>query len=103
MSKSTEYHIEKTGNLPASLDYSRLPKNILDAITTSQYEIDREGKLTWDGKQFVVRIPKEVSQEMSIREGEHIKFVILKKFGSSEEPSLDMKLVRNGKENGKEG
>ena len=74
MSKSNENHIEKTTSLPSSLDYSKLPKNTLEAITTSQYEIDKEGKLTWDGKQFVVRIPKEVSMEMGIKEGEHIKF-----------------------------
>ncbi|MGI0058904.1 MAG: hypothetical protein ACREBJ_03975 [Nitrosotalea sp.] len=98
MTKSNEIHIEKTTSLPASLDYSKLPKKILDAITTSQYEIDREGKLTWDGKQFVVRIPKEVSLEMGIKEGEHIKFSILKKFGASVKPDLRIELMRNGKE-----
>lgn len=103
MSKSVEYHIEKTTTLPAYLDYSQLPRKTLDAITTPQYEIDKEAKLTWDGKQFIVRIPKEVSFEMGIKEGEYIKFRILKQFGSTEEPELKMKLVRNGKENGKEG
>ena len=98
MVKSVEYHIEKTTSLPSSLDYSQLPKKTLDAITTSQYEIDKEGKLTWDGKQFIVRIPKEVSLEMGIKEGEHIKFIILKKFGATDKPELHIELKRNGKE-----
>lgn len=102
MSKSVEYNIEKTASLPSSLDYSRLPKKTLEAITTSQYEIDKEGKLTWDGRQFIVRIPKEVSLEMGIKEGEHIKFIILKKFGASGKPDLRIKLMQNGKENGEE-
>ncbi len=98
MSKSVEFRIEKTTSLPYILDYSQLPKKTLDAITTSQYEIDKEGKLTWDGKQFVVRIPKEVSLEMGIKEGEHIKFIILKKFGATDKPELHIELMQNGKE-----
>ena len=69
MAKSNDIKIEKTASLPTDLDYSKLPKPVLDAITTSQYTIEKESKLTWDGRQFIVRIPKEVALEAGIEEG----------------------------------
>jgi hypothetical protein len=102
MGKSDDNKIEKATSLPTALDYSKLPKSVLDAITTSQYEIDKASKLTWDGRQFIVRIPKEVAQEAEIKEGESIEFIIIKKFGATEKPEVRIRLVQNGKENGKE-
>ena len=98
MSKSNDIKIEKTTTLPDNLDYSNLPKAVLDAITTSQYTIEKESKLTWDGRQFIARIPKEVAQEADIKEGERIEFIIIKKFGATEKPKIQMELVRNEKE-----
>ena len=96
MVKSREFNLKKSDSLPESLDYSKLPKRISEAITTSQYKIKKESKLTWDGKQFVVRIPKEVTEEMGIKEGEHIKFSITKKFGATTKPKLEIEWIPNG-------
>ena len=97
MSKSNEIKIDKSNSLPENLDYSQLPQHILDAITTSQYEIDKASKLTWDGKQFVVRIPTEVAKETELKEGEYMEFIIIKKFGATEKPKVKIRLVQNGK------
>lgn len=97
MAKSNDIKIEKTTSLPDNLDYSNLPKAVLDAITTSQYEIDKKSKLTWDGRQFIVRIPKEVAQEAELKEGESMEFIIIKKFGATEKPEVRIMLVQNGK------
>lgn len=98
MVKSNDIKIEKATFLPMDLDYSKLPKSVLDAITTSQYEIDKDSKLTWDGRQFVVRIPKEVAQEAELKEGERMEFIIIKKFGATGKPEVRIRLVQNGKE-----
>ena len=98
MGKSNDNKIEKTTMLPDNLDYSKLPEAILDAITTSQYTIEKESKLTWDGRQFIVRIPKEVALEAEIKEGERIEFTIIKKFGATETPKVHIELMQNGKE-----
>ncbi len=97
MGKSDDIKIEKTTSLPTDLDYSKLPKSVFDAITTSQYEIDKDSKLTWDGRQFIVRIPKEVAIEAELKEGEKMEFIIIKKFGDTEKPEVRIRLVQNGK------
>ena len=96
MAKSDEIKIIKSATLPDNLDYSRLPKAVLEAITLTQYDIDKKVKLSWDGRQFVVRIPKEIAVEMGVSEEDYIRFSITKKFADTEKPELRIELVHNG-------
>ncbi|MCL5089966.1 MAG: hypothetical protein M1382_02220 [Candidatus Marsarchaeota archaeon] len=94
MGKSDENKIKKSGTLPANLDYSRLPKDVLDAITHTQYKIEKKVKLSFDGRQFVIRIPKEIVAELGITKDHYILFSITKKFGATKKPDLKMELTK---------
>jgi hypothetical protein len=58
----------KEGNqgVPKNLDYSMVPKEIEEAVRQEMYEIEKETKLSFDGKQFMIRIPLDISEEMGI-------------------------------------
>lgn len=60
--------IDEIGNdidLP-EVDYSNLPNEILKAIEIKLYTITKNAKLSWDGRQFIVRIPSEIADEMGV-------------------------------------
>lgn len=63
--------IEDNVELP-EVDYSNLPDEILKAIEVESYTITKDAKLSWDGRQFIVRIPSEIANEIGIsKENKH--------------------------------
>ena len=63
------------------LDYSNLPSDAKAAITSATqmpYIVEETVKLTWDGRQFILRIPKEITEEVGITEENQIKFKFTK-------------------------
>ena len=63
------------------LDYSNLPSDVKAAITSATqipYIVEEIVKLTWDGRQFILRIPKEIAEEVGITEENQIKFKFTK-------------------------
>ena len=63
--------IEDNTDLP-DVDYSNLPDEILKAIEVESFTITKEAKLSWDGRQFIVRIPSEIATEIGInKENKH--------------------------------
>ena len=78
------------------VDYSNVPKEILEALSEKPHVIDKKVKLSWDGKQFILRIPKEVSEEMNITKESQIQFKIIKpKPNTEEENILEIELVNS--------
>jgi len=73
MRKSTE----KLQELP-KVDYSNLPQEIMGAISNTSFIIERKTKLTWDGKQFSMRIPSEIAEEMHISKENQVFFRLVK-------------------------
>jgi len=57
--------LEDETELP-EVDYSNLPDEILKALEPEQYKIEKNAKLSWDGRQFLVRIPSDIANEMEI-------------------------------------
>ena len=63
------------------LDYSNLPSDVKAAITSATqmpYIVEETVKLTWDGRQFILRIHKEIAEEVGITEENQIKFKFTK-------------------------
>ena len=63
------------------LDYSNLPSDVKAAITSTTqmpYIVEETVKLTWGGRQFILRIPKEIAEEVGITEENQIKFKFTK-------------------------
>jgi hypothetical protein len=93
--KKPENHDE----IPNKLDYSTVPKVIEEAIKHKPYEIEKDVNLSWDGKQFMIRIPLEVSHEMGItkeNKGEFkVRFKLVKGLpNSSESTKVTMELIK---------
>jgi hypothetical protein len=66
----------------------------LNALNESKYRIEEKAaKITFDGKQFLVRIPKEVAEIMKIKKGDLIHFHI--EIASEPEPIENSKLTIN--------
>lgn len=91
MKKSDD--VENLENLP-ELDYSNLPKEIEEAITRKPYIVDKRAKLTWDGRQFIIRIPSEIAEEMNLTAENRVRFLLTKPLpGSGDQPKLEMELI----------
>lgn len=84
---------ELLSELPA-VDYSKVPKLVEDVVAKGQYVITKKAKLTWDGKQFIIRIPSEITNEMHITKENKILFRLIKPRPDSEEDiKIEMELV----------
>ena len=93
MSKSND--IKKISSLP-KVDYSdkRLPKDVEEAISEAKYVVKESSKLTWDGRQFIVRIPKEIAEEEGLTEQNKMQFRLTKpKPNSNETLKLEIEIV----------
>lgn len=91
MRKSNE--IKDLNELP-DIDYSNLPKEVEESLTIEPYTINPKAKLTWDGKQFIVRIPSEITQEMKLTRENRMLFTLVKHMpDSDDEPELKIKII----------
>lgn len=91
--------LEDHDEVPIKLDYSIVPKAIEEAVKNKPYEIEKDVNLSWDGKQFMIRVPLEVSNEMGItkeNKGEFkVRFKLVKGRPSSNEVTkVTMELMR---------
>lgn len=58
----------------AMLNSSMLPEVTEEAIAEKQFIIKEKAKLTWDGKQLLVRIPSEIAKEWCITKENRMQF-----------------------------
>ena len=91
MKKSNDEQQEP--ELPA-VDYSKLPPEIEEVISQKKFEIEKTTKLTWDGKQYSMRIPTEIAEETGITKETRAYFHLTKPLpGSTEKVDVVIKLV----------
>lgn len=92
MVKSNDIKNEK---LP-SIDYSNLPEEIRNEINKQPYQITKATKLTWDGRQFLIRVPKEIAEEISLTDEWHATFIYVKPLPEERDknPKLEIKLEK---------
>ena len=76
-------------------DYKKLPKDIKDVVTVKPDIIVKKAKLTFDGKQYIVRIPTEIAKLMNITTHDRIEFnAIIPTPKSTEKKELKMGLMK---------
>lgn len=91
MKKSDD--VEKLSELPV-VNYSKVPKLVEEVVAKGQYIITKKAKLTWDGKQFIIRIPSEIANEIQITKENQISFRLIKpRPDSDEDIKIEMELV----------
>jgi hypothetical protein len=91
MKKSDE--LNELKELP-KVDYSKLPEVTAEAIAEKPFIIKEKAKLTWDGKQLLVRIPSEIAKELGITKENQMLFILTKPLpNSSDKPKLEIELI----------
>lgn len=86
--------IPEIDELP-SIDYSDLPPEIEGMVGQRPYTVEEKVKLTWDGNQFIVRIPTEIADEMELTQDSRMKFNLTKPLPNSDEtPNLDIEIIQ---------
>lgn len=84
---------KKVFELP-KVDYSNLPDEIEGIISKQAYVIEKKVKLTWDNRQFLIRIPKEIAEEWKITPENQVLFRLMKPRPNSQDtPKLEIMLV----------
>ena len=92
--KKMDIRQQTIGRMQMKLNYSKLPKDIKEAIIKMPYIVEETVKLTWDGRQFILRIPKEISEEAGITQENQIKFKFIKfPPESNEKPKLEISVL----------
>ena len=76
--KKIDIRQQQIGRMQMRINYSKLPEDVKKAIVSMPYVVEETVKLTWDGRQFILRIPKEIAEEVGITEENQIKFKFIK-------------------------
>jgi hypothetical protein len=76
------------------LDYTKIPEDVKAIIEPIPYVVEETSKLTWDGRQFILRIPKEIAEEAKLTANNQIKFRLSKPLPkSNEKPKLEISVL----------
>lgn len=87
--------MKKYEEIPKKLEYDKLPKDIEKVVTEERAEIIKEASVTWDGRQFLVRFPKKISEGIELNKEDRIRFKLtLPKPRTQENPILNIEVVR---------
>ena len=63
-------------DLNVRLDYNKLPKELQDVIEPVSDVTEKEANINFDGKQYLVRFPKDIAKAIGVKIGDKIKFRI---------------------------
>jgi len=78
-----------------NVDYRNIPKEIQDVVSDRPEIIIKKAKLTFDGKQFIVRIPTEISKLMGISSEHMVEFrATIPTPRSQDERKLEIRIVK---------
>ena len=76
--KKMDIRQQQIGRMQMRIKYTKLPEDVKKAIVSMPYIVEETVKLTWDGRQFILRIPKEIAEEAGITAENQIKFKFIK-------------------------
>ena len=92
--KKKDYKQTELLHTQLKLDYTEIPEDVKAAISPMPYVVEENSKLTWDGRQFILRIPKEIAEEANITTENRISFKLIKSPPeSNEKPKLEIKVL----------
>jgi hypothetical protein len=85
--------IPEIDELP-DVNYVDVPEEVEGVLTGESYIVDKMVKLTFDGDQFLARVPTEIADELNLTEGEsRMEFNFQKPLpNSEEEPTVKIEL-----------
>jgi hypothetical protein len=77
------------------VDYSNVPKKIKEEVEEKPFSHrSKSVSVTWDGKQYIIRIPTKIAQGMNITKESKFQFdMVIAKPETKEENTLTISLV----------
>lgn len=91
--------MSQSGDIPDIVDrptveYSDMPPEIEAVVGDRTYTVEETVKLTWDGNQFLARIPTEIAEELEITKESRMRFAYEKPLPScDDEPTVVIELL----------
>ncbi len=77
------------------IDYNKLPKELEDVIEPVSDVTEKEANINFDGKQFLVRFPKDIAKAIGVKMGDRIRFkVILPSPKSGQKEEVELQYIR---------
>jgi hypothetical protein len=74
--------------------YTNIYDDVKEVIAPMPYVVEETSKLTWDGRQFILRIPKEIAEEAGITTENRVSFKFVKPApDSNEKPKLEITVL----------
>ena len=96
INKSDEGEGEGEGKPLKRIDYRRLPPEVEEIVSEERAKIEREASITFDGRQYLVRFPKEISDNMDLSREHKVRFTLtIPKPRTEEEPKLTMEVIKD--------
>ena len=88
---------DEKSSIPDKIDIDKLPEEVKEAVKPDgEYEVEKEAKISSDGRQFLVRFPKKVAEEYDVDAGDKVRFrVVSYPPESKKEDELEMRYVRS--------
>ena len=87
---------ESEGGPPKKIKYQRLPREVEEVVGEGRAEIEDTANITFDGRQYLVRFPKDISDAMELSKEHKVKFTVIKpKPRTNEKPNLTMEVVKD--------
>lgn len=78
-----------------NLNYSKLPKELEDVIEPVSDVTEKDANINFDGKQFLVRFPKDIAKAIGVKTGDKIRFkVILPSPKSGQNEEVELQYIR---------
>ncbi|MGB7533038.1 MAG: hypothetical protein WA977_08725 [Halobacteriota archaeon] len=88
---------ESEGVPPKKITYQLLPHEVEEVIGEERAMIEDTANITFDGRQFLVRFPKDISDAMELSREYKVKFTVTKpKPRTDDEPKLTIEVVKGG-------
>ena len=78
------------------IDYRRLPPEVEEIVSEERAKIEREASITFDGRQYLVRFPKDISDNMGLSRENKVRFTLtIPKPRTEEEPKLKIEVIKD--------
>jgi hypothetical protein len=87
---------EGEGGPPKKIAYRRLPPEVEEVVGDERAKIEKTANINFDGRQYLIRFPKEISDAVGLCKEHKVKFTVIKpKPMSAEEAELTMEVVKD--------
>lgn len=83
-------------DLNSRIDYDGPPKGLEKTIKPSSIITEKEANINFDGKQFLVRFPKDIVNAIGVKKGDRIKFrVVLGLSKTNKTEKIEIEYIRS--------